>query len=60
MRSRRTAALMYLIAALMFLIAGILGFLGDNRANITFIVLGVAFMILALNAWRSTDGSDES
>jgi hypothetical protein len=51
---------MYLIAALMFLIAGILGSFGDDGANITFIVLGVAFMILALNAWRSTDGSDES
>lgn len=60
MRSRRTAAVMYLIAALMFLIAGILGFLGDNGTNFTFIVLGVAFMILALNAWRSTDGTDES
>ena len=53
---------MYLIAALMFLITGLLGLVGDNGAgaNITFIVLSLALLILALNAWASTDGSNNS
>ncbi len=60
MSSRRRAAVMYLIAAACFLIAGIAGFLGGMRANIAFIVLSVAFGILALNFWTSTKESDNS
>ena len=51
---------MYLIAALCFLIAGVVGFVGDTGANVAnagFVVLCVAFVVLALNAWRSEQGS---
>jgi hypothetical protein len=54
---------MYLIAALCFLIAAIVGFVGDtgaDAANAAFIVLCVAFVVLALNVWRSEQGSDGS
>ena len=60
MSSRRRAAVMYLIAAACFLIAGIAGLLGGTRANIAFIVLSAAFVILALNFWTSTKESDDS
>jgi uncharacterized membrane protein YtjA (UPF0391 family) len=53
---------MYLIAALSFLIAGVVGFVGDtgaNVANTAFIVLCVAFVVLALNVRRSERGSDD-
>jgi hypothetical protein len=50
---------MYLIAAAGFLIAGLAGFLGGTRANIAFIVLSAAFVILALNFWTSTKESDD-
>ena len=53
------AVAMYLFAALMFLIAGIVGFLGETRATAAFVVLSVAFVILAINVWRSTDGSKD-
>ncbi len=41
---------MYLIAALMFAMTSVVGLVGDNRAYATFIVLSIAFAILALNA----------
>ena len=58
MNTKHRAAVMYLIAAVMFLIAGVVGFLDESRANVVFIVLSVAFVILALNAWPSSDGSN--
>jgi hypothetical protein len=60
MSSRRRAAVMYLIAAACFLIAGIAGLLGGTKANIAFIVLSAAFVILALRFWTSTKESDDS
>ena len=54
---------MYLIAAVSFLIAGVVGFVGDtgaNVANAALIVLCGAFVVLALNVWRSKQGSDDS
>ena len=54
---------MYLIAAVSFLIAGVVGFVGDtgaNAANAALIVLCVAFVVLALNVWRSEQGPDDS
>jgi hypothetical protein len=59
MKSRHTATKMYAIAALMFLIAGIVGIIGDNGFGIVFIVLSVAFVILALNTRASTDGPND-
>jgi putative Ca2+/H+ antiporter (TMEM165/GDT1 family) len=57
LRSRRRAAVMYLIASALFLIAGVAGLVGGTEtsiASIAFIVLSVAFAILALNAWTSS------
>ena len=59
MTSRRRAAVMFLIAAACFLIAGIAGLLGGTRAGIVFMVLSVAFVMLALNSWTSTKESDD-
>lgn len=63
MKPRRRSSVMYLIAALCFLIAGVVGFVGDagvDAANAAFIVLGVAFVVLALNIRRSEQGSNDS
>jgi hypothetical protein len=59
-KSRRSAAVMFLIAAAMFLITGLLGLLGETGARSAFIVLSVAFIILALVFWTSTNESDDS
>jgi hypothetical protein len=60
MGSRRRAAVMYLIASALFLIAGIAGLVGGTKTTAAFIVLSVAFAILALNAWTSTKDSADS
>jgi hypothetical protein len=58
--SRRRAGVMYLIAAACFLIAGLAGLLSGTTAFVAFIALSVAFGILGLNYWTSTNESDDS
>lgn len=55
MNAQRRAMVMYLIAAGSFLVAGVAGFVGEvgAAASSAFIVLSIAFVVLALNARQS-------
>ncbi|NNE96702.1 MAG: hypothetical protein HKN24_11810 [Acidimicrobiales bacterium] len=45
---------MYMFAAVIFLIIGVLG---SSTANVVFLVLAMALVVLSLNYWRSSNGS---
>ena len=60
MKSQRTAAVLYLVAALMFLFTAVVGFASGNGASAAFFILSMVFLILAFNARQSTNGSDHS
>lgn len=47
------AAVMYLVAAIVFLLTAVLGETGGGAA---FLILGMAFIALSLNAWNSRSG----
>ena len=67
MRNGRRAAMMYFVAAWCFLVAGVVGLIADTEARIAgsevdyvedlagaaFVVLSVAFAVLALNARKA-------
>ncbi len=51
---KKFAAGMYMFAAVIFLIIGVLG---SSTANVVFLVLAMALVVLSLNYWRSSNGS---
>jgi len=56
MRSRRLGAGMYLVAAVAFLVAGAVGLVGESGLETAaFVVLGAAFLVLALSTWSKKD-----
>ena len=56
MSPQRSGAVMYLVAAVEFLVAGVVGLLGDSGlAAPGLLILGTAFLVLALNSWPSRD-----
>jgi positive regulator of sigma E activity len=56
MSAWRSGAGMYLVAALAFLVAGAVGLLGEpGLETAALVVLGAAFLVLALNSWSKKD-----
>ena len=61
MRSSRMGAGMYLVAAIAFLIAGAVGLFGEpGLETAAFVVLGAAFLVLALSSWSKKDEATTS
>ena len=56
MSPRRSGAVMYLVAAVAFLVAGTAGVFGESGLAVPgFLILGAAFLVLALNTWPRRD-----
>lgn len=56
-RSQLISGIMFMIAAVVFLLTAILG---NSGAGAAFLVLAMVFVVLALNAWRSSRSKSET
>ena len=55
-RSKQISTVTYMVASVVFFLTG---FLGDTSGGPAFVVLGIAFFVLALNTWSPRSERNE-